>query len=264
MIRHFTHQFRRRWAARRLRLGPIVVQTEFMGCRMLVRPQEEVGRSVALGEFEIDDLHHFMSAIGKTDVVFDIGANIGAYCVPIGRARPDAEVHAFEPIDLNGSLIQVSLHLNRLQNVQLVRKCVSDSAGRVEFSLAEDSAYSSMIDTGRKAQLRRFTCDTVALDQYCDEQGGIHPDIIKIDVEGAELKVLQGAKQLFADPSRRPRLVLIELYDQNLVAFGTSIDEVTAWMNRHGYIAYVLVDRVPVPFAVEHHNKIYNVFFALQ
>ena len=233
-----------------------------MGCKMLVRPQEEVGRSVALGEFETDDLQHFMTAIGRTDVVFDIGANIGAYCVPIGRSRPDAQVHAFEPIDLNGSLIQVSLHLNRLQNVQLVRKCVSDSAGRVEFSLAEDRAYSSMIDTGRKAELRRFMCDTVPLDQYCEEQGGIRPDIVKIDVEGAELKVLQGATQLFADPSRRPKLVLIELYDQNLTAFGTSIDEVTAWMTGRGYDSYVLIERAPVPFAPEHYNEIYNVFFA--
>jgi FkbM family methyltransferase len=264
MIRHFMHQFRRRWAARRLRLGPPIVQTDFMGCKILVRPQEEVGRSVALGEFEIADLQHFVAAIGNGDVVFDIGANIGAYCVSIGRARPGAQVHAFEPIDLNGSLIQVSLHLNRLNNVQLVRKCVSDSAGRVEFSLAEDSAYSSMIDTGRKAELRRFICDTVALDQYCEEQGHVRPGLVKIDVEGAELKVLQGATQLFADPSRRPRLVLIELYDQNLAAFGTSIDEVTAWMTARGYDAYVLIDRVPVPFAHEHHNKIYNVFFALR
>lgn len=262
MIRHFTHQFRRRLAARSLRLGPTVVQTDFMGCRMLVRPQEEVGRSVALGEFETDDLQHFMSAIGKTDIVFDIGANIGAYCVPIGMARPDAQVHAFEPIDLNGSLIQVSLHLNRLHNVRLVRKCVSDRAGRVEFSLAEDSAYSSMVDTGRKAELQRFTCEAVPLDQYCAEQGDIHPDIVKIDVEGAELKVLHGAERLLADRAKRPRLLLIELYDQNLAAFGTSIGEVTAWMTGRGYRPYVLVDRRPVPFAAEHHNAIYNVFFA--
>lgn len=244
-----------------MRLGPPVVQTVFMGCKMLVRPQEDVGRNVALGEFETDDLQHFMAAVSGSDVVFDVGANIGAYCIPIGRAFPDATVHAFEPIELNASLVQVSLHLNHLQNVQIVRKCVSDRAGRVEFSLSEDSAYSSMINTGRKAVLGRFACDAVALDHYCEEQGGIHPNIIKIDVEGAELKVLQGAQQLFADPSRRPNLVMIELYDQNLAAFGTSIDEVADWMAGRGYVAYVLVDRAPVPFAREHHNEIYNVFF---
>jgi FkbM family methyltransferase len=233
-----------------------------MGCAMLVRAHEDVGRSMALGEFETDDLQHFIAAVGPNDVVFDIGANVGAYCVPVARSRPGATVHAFEPIELNASLIQVSLHVNQLSNVQVVRKCVSDRAGLVNFSLAEDSAYSSMIDTGRKAEVRRFECEAVSLDDYCSTNDRIHPDVVKIDVEGAELKVLDGASQLLSDPNRRPRLVLMELYNQNLAPFGTSIDEVMARMTGHGYQAYVLVDRQPVPFAREHHNLIYNVFFS--
>lgn len=231
-----------------------------MNCEMFVRPQEDVGLSMALGEFETDDLQHFLAAVGSSDVVFDIGANVGAYCVPIGRVRPGTSIHAFEPIELNASLIHVSLHLNRLKNVQVVRKCVSDRAGRVNFSLAEDSAYSSMIDTGRKAEVERFECEAVSIDEYCGNQ--IHPNVMKIDVEGAELKVLDGARQLLSDPARRPRLVLMELYDQNLAPFGASIDEVTARMTGHGYRAYVLLNRRPVRFEREHHNSIYNVFFS--
>jgi FkbM family methyltransferase len=262
MLRQQTRRFTQRLAARRLRLGPPLVQTSFMDCAMLVRAHEDVGRSMALGEFETDDLQHFIAAVGPTDAVFDIGANIGAYCVPIGRLRPGASVHAFEPIELNASLIQVSLHMNRLHNVRVVRKCVSDRAGLVNFSLAEDSAYSSMIDTGRKAEVRRFECEAVSLDDYCGANDGLRPDIVKIDVEGAELKVLDGARQLLSDPSRRPRLLLIELYDLNLRPFGTSVAEVTKRMTDHGYWAYVLVERQPVPFAREHHNSIQNVFFS--
>jgi FkbM family methyltransferase len=262
MLRQQTLRFTRRLTARRLRLGPPLVQTNFMDCAMLVRAHEDVGRSMALGEFETDDLQHFIAAVGPNDVVFDIGANVGAYCVPIARSRPGATVHAFEPIELNASLIQVSLHMNRLHNVQVVRKCVSDRAGLVNFSLAEDSAYSSMIDTGRKAEVRRFECEAVSLDDYCGANAHIRPDVVKIDVEGAELKVLDGARQLLSDPDRRPRLLLIELYQQNLAPFGTSIDEITARMTGHGYQAYVLVERRPVPFEREHHNVIYNVFFS--
>jgi FkbM family methyltransferase len=215
---------------------------------------------MALGQFEIDDLQHFLSAIKQSDVVFDIGANVGAYCVPSGLACPGASIHAFEPIELNASLIQVSLHLNHLKNVQVVRKCVSDRGGRVSFSLAEDSAYSSMIDTGRKAELERFECDAVSLDEYSADH--IHPNVMKIDVEGAELKVLDGARQLLSDPVRRPRLILIELYDQNLAPFGASIDKVTTRMADHGYRAYVLINGRQTPFEQKHHNSIYNVFFS--
>lgn len=216
---------------------------------------------MALGEFETEDLKHFLAAVRDGDTVLDIGANVGAYCVTTGRSRPSARVHAFEPIELNASLIQVSLHLNRVDNVRVVRKCVSDQPGRVAFSLAADSAYSSMIDTGRKAEVQRFECEAVTLGDYCREAGGIAPEVLKVDVEGAELRVLHGAASLF-DGARRPRLVLIELYNQNLQAFGNSIVEVCAWMNARGYRAYVLVDGTPVAFAAEHHDQLYNVFFA--
>jgi FkbM family methyltransferase len=262
MLRYLA-EFRRRLAARRLRLGPPVVQSRFMGSQILVRPHEDVGRNMALGEFEIQDLQHFIAQVHDGDTVFDIGANVGAYCVTIGNAHRGATVHAFEPITINASLIHVSLHLNRLENVHVVQKCVSDQAGRVSFSLAADSAYSSMIDTGRKAEIRRFECEAVTLDAYCHEAGGISPDLLKIDVEGAELRVLQGAAGIFG-AKNRPRLVLIELYNQNLRAFGTSIDEVCAWMTERGYRAYVLVDGAPVAFASEHHDRLYNVFFVLK
>jgi FkbM family methyltransferase len=216
---------------------------------------------MALGEFETDDLRHFMAAIRKGDVFVDIGANVGAYCVPIGHAFPDVNVFAFEPIPLNAALIQVSVLVNKLLNVQVVSKCVSDKTGVVEFSLAEDSAYSSMVDTHRKPEIAKLSCEAVTLDDFCSEQIRRIPDIVKIDVEGAELKVLNGGREIFGSPDKRPRLALIELYDQNLVVFGTSVAEVAVRMEHWGYQAYVLIEGQQVPFAREHHNVHYNVFF---
>lgn len=260
MIASLAQRLNRRLAARRLRLGPSIVQTPFLGCQMLVRPQEDVGRNMALGEFETADLRHFLGAVRDRDVVFDIGANVGAYCVPIGKAFPHARVYAFEPIELNAALIQVSALANGACGVRVVRQCVSDESGTVEFSLAEDSAYSSMLDTHRKSEIAKFTCASTSLDDFCRLEG-CRPDIVKIDVEGAELKVLQGAATVFGDTARRPRLVLIELYDQNLTVFGTSIDDVAAHMADWGYRPYVLIDGVEAPFERTHYNLHYNVFF---
>jgi len=263
MIHAFKNRVSQRLAARRLRMGPRIIQTDFAGCSMLVRPQEDVGRNMVLGEFETADLMHFMGALRPQDVVFDIGANLGAYCVPIGKALPQVSVFAFEPIEVNAALIHVSTLLNRLTNVTIVRKCVSDSSGFVEFSLAEDSAYSSMVDTGRKAEVERLRCESVSIDDFCADQGSRGPDVMKIDVEGAELKVLTGASGLFASDATKPRLVLVELYDQNLSVFGTSIGEVVDRMAQWAYRPYVLIDGARVPFGPAHHNLHYNVFFEL-
>ena len=54
---------------------------------------------------------------------------------------------------------------------------------------------------------------------------------------------------------------MVELYNQNLLAFGTSIDAVCEWMKARGYLARVLVGSDMVEFRAEHHDRLYNVFF---
>lgn len=259
MLIDYINSWRRRLAQRRVRLGPSIVQTDFFGCKVMVRPHEDVGRAMVFDEFETADLRHFMGAIRSGDLVFDIGGNVGAYCLPIAKANPTAAVVAFEPIPLNAALVNTSRLLNRLANVEVVPKCVSDTSGYVEFSLAEDSAYSSMIDTHRKAEVEKFSCECVSLDDFCRGRGRT-PEVVKIDVEGAELKVLQGALGVFAGP-HKPRLALIELYDKNLLVFGTEIAEVVRTMEDWGYRAYVLIDGRKEAFVAAHHNVHYNVFF---
>jgi FkbM family methyltransferase len=251
----------RRRAYQRIRLGPSIVQTHFFDCDLLVRAHEEVGRNIIVGDFETDDLRHFLESVRDGDVVFDVGANVGAYCVTIARRFPTAQVFAFEPVPLNAALINTSLLANRITNVEVVQACVSDSARPVEFSVAEDSAYSSIIDTRRKPEFARVRCDAVTFDGFCCERTLRGADVVKIDVEGAELKVLQGGSALFSLGDAAPRLVMTELYDRNLAAFDTSICVVVDLMTSWRYRPYVLIDGRKAAFALEHHNKYYNVFF---
>jgi FkbM family methyltransferase len=251
----------RRQAYRRIRRGKPIVQTQFLDCDLLVRAHEEVGRNIVVGDFEFDDLRHFIGNVRDSDLIFDIGANVGAYCVPIGRRFPGARIVAFEPIPLNAALIEVSLLANRIANVDVVRACVTDTPGSVEFSVSEDSAYSSIVPTHRKPEAARIVCRSVSLDAFMRERDLPAPDVVKIDVEGAELQVLQGAQAMFGSGEKRPRLAMIELFDKNLQAFGTSIAQVVAWMVRHGYRPYVLVEGRRLPFEEQHHNVHYNVFF---
>src|SRR3546814_831036 len=88
--RNFANHLRRR----RLRLGPEIVQVDFLGTRILVKAREDVGQSMALGSFELDDLKYFFSTIRSDDSIFDIGANVGAYSIPLARSFPKANVFA--------------------------------------------------------------------------------------------------------------------------------------------------------------------------
>jgi hypothetical protein len=56
-------------------------------------------------------------------------------------------------------------------------------------------------------------------------------------------------------------LVLIELYDPNLRAFGTSISEVVTFLEQVRYRPYILIEGNKVPFKPAHYNRYYNVFF---
>lgn len=66
-------------------------------------------------------------------------------------------------------------------------------------------------------------------------------DILKIDVEGAEEMVINGANNLLKDINRRPRIVLIELFDKNLVFFNTTVKKIVIKMAGFNYKPYVVM-----------------------
>src|SRR3546814_15009922 len=77
-----------------------------------------------------------------------------------------------------------------------------------DLSIAEDSAYSSLIDTRRKGVFETVSVQTISIEDFCSQNSCI-PNILKIDVEGAEMKVLKGASNIFSDSRFSPRMVKI-------------------------------------------------------
>lgn len=237
-----------------------MVLAEFLGCHLFVRANEDVGKSILAGDFEIDDIRYFEKHIQANDVVLDIGANIGAYCITSGKHYVGARIFAFEPIPMNAQLIRASILLNGISNVQVIQKCVADYCGKTEFSISTDSAYSSMMDTMRRPEQQVIQAEVIRLDDFCAENQIEQIGLIKVDVEGAEERVINGAKELLTG-AKPPRLIMMELYDNNLKIFGSSISKVIEKMASYGYSPYVLVNKTKVTFEDKHHNEYYNVFF---
>jgi FkbM family methyltransferase len=178
-------------------------------------------------------------------------------------AARSGQVHVFEPIALNAALIRANSSLNGFSNIEVNNVAVGTVEGEVEFSVSVDSAYSSMIATHRRHESQLIKVPVVSLDEYIEKQSIRRVDILKIDVEGAERLVLEGARNLLSDPTRRPRAVLLELFDDNLRSFGTSAAECLQKMVDFGYRPHAVRPGSGelVPFKAKMTNKVCNVIF---
>jgi len=144
-----------------------------------------------LGSYEMRKRQAFEVEIPQGAVVFDVGANVGYYsllaAVLVGN---EGRVYAFEPLPRNVRFLRRHVTLNHMDNVEVIEAAVSDHTGAASFDLGASSAMGHLSDAG-DIEVR-----LVCLDEML-ENGDIQPpDYMKVDVEGAEYEVLQGARKV--------------------------------------------------------------------
>lgn len=153
---------------------------------------------------EKQKLRNFINEIKEDDVVYDIGANTGLYTLFAAKACPDGEVIAFEPYPPNIDLLKQDIARNQLQNVEIVEVALSDSVGNIEFSQpseADVSYGSSSIEADESDAT--IVVPTTTSDQLIADDEIPAPNVLKIDVEGAESLVLEGLEKGLSAPSCR-------------------------------------------------------------
>lgn len=154
-----------------------------------------------LGSYEYEKRRLFERTIQPGSTVYDVGANVGFYTllasVLVGAS---GRVVAFEPVPRNLSLLHEHLRLNRVENVRVVEAAVAEREGRARFDLGP---HASM---GRLSEGGSLEISTVVLDPLVASAELPPPDVMKIDVEGAEGLVLRGAQSVLTD--RRPEIFL--------------------------------------------------------
>jgi FkbM family methyltransferase len=144
------------------------------------------------------------------EVVVDVGAHIGRYTLI--AAKHASKVVSVEPDPSNFAMLKSNIRLNHFSNVTPLQLAISDTPGKRWFFLAGggDSGTSSLefdwswtLDAGIKRREVEVECET--LDRLVESLGLEHIDWLKIDVEGHEIAVLEGAKKALA---RTERLIL--------------------------------------------------------
>ncbi|MCX5706404.1 MAG: FkbM family methyltransferase, partial [Candidatus Omnitrophica bacterium] len=142
-------------------------------------------------EKEYDDyIFDFLNKrISKYERVIDVGANIGIYSIYFGaRAK---RVDSFEPVPEIANKLVYNINLNELKNVIVHKACVGEKSGKVSFILPSKANQGIGRISFEDGDIIELPC--ISLDDFL---GGVldEPTLIKIDIEGAELLALTGAK----------------------------------------------------------------------
>ena len=196
-------------------------------------------RARAEGRFEPEKVEALRQLLKHGMTFVDAGSNKGDFALIAARLMNDeGRVLAFEPSPENCYWIRKSIDLNGYRCITLHELALSDGEGRAALYMGERSGWHSLLpgeDPGDSIEVATRTLDAVLA-----ESGDARAEVIKIDVEGAELRVLGGAERTLADP--RSLAVLIDVHP------GRGIDPaaVAALLTRHGFSL-----RDPADIAVE-------------
>ncbi len=144
-----------------------------------------------LGTYEIEQQRMFTDKIKEGDTVFDIGANVGFYSLIASKIVGDrGNVYAFEPAPRNVHYLKRHFDLNTCTNSKVFIGGVSNKKDVVYFNDGDHAA------TGFLSQEKSgLLVPVISLDELIADQIILRPNLMKIDVEGAEVDVLHGALQ---------------------------------------------------------------------
>lgn len=147
-----------------------------------------------LGTYELEEQVFFTRVVRPGMVVWDVGANAGVYTMLFSRLVAESgAVMAFEPLPSNCDNLISHIRVNDLSNVTVFSVAVSDRKGMNGFSIASSNSMGAI--TGKSSSLM---VSTIPLDSLVVEEKYAVPDLIKVDVEGAEGLVLDGSREILS------------------------------------------------------------------
>jgi FkbM family methyltransferase len=176
--------------------------------------------AVFAGVFEGPDVKFLERFLVEATTVIDIGAHLGFYTLLMSsKVGAQGRVLAFEPSPREFRHLKTHLRINGRANVRSENVALADRSGSMELFLTRPPGT-----TGNSLRRPEVNCvqsvnvPVVTLDEYLSEKDIQEVDLIKLDAEGAELKILAGAVGLLSR-SRRP-LILCEINDPVIGLYG--------------------------------------------
>ena len=188
------------------------------------------------GYYSKEELMLLGRILQRDSIFVDVGANNGYFTVFAAKRVPDGRVLSFEPVSSLFENLRHNIALNNFNNVDAFKLGLADGS-RSEldiFSSANDSNFDALAtiypDSHRSTRLETIALSS--LDKISDELKMSRIDVIKIDVEGAELDVLRGAHNIL---TQFQPLILIEVNKETYTSAGYAITDVTDYLQGFNY-----------------------------
>jgi FkbM family methyltransferase len=202
-----------------------------------------MGDNLLKGGFEENEFRFVERFLKPGMIVFDAGAHSGFYTLLAAyQVGETGSVTAFEPSSRERHRLQWNLALNRCRNVRVEPFALGDHQGYTDFFvvLGIETGCNSIRPPAVNDPIRRVKVPITILDDYVCWNQIKSVDLIKLDVEGAELSVLKGARGFL---TKRPRPILIcELVDMRTVQWNYRAHEIHKFLTQLGFTWFSAIE----------------------
>ena len=212
-----------------------------------IYPDNEIFRALFVkGIYDPNSMVIINSLLPKDGVFIDVGASFGYFSIVATKAvGPNGRVIAIEPSSRDYNRLVDNVRINNLENIiSTYRLAISDSSGTALLSIATEER-SALNTLGKQFsfsgvdEIAKENVDTIALDDFVVANQINHVDVLKLDIEGSELKALHGAKKTIA---KYHPAIMLGVNTNALKASGTDHDEIQKTLSELGYRAYKIID----------------------
>lgn len=159
-----------------------------------------IGQRIALEKYEPYETSLILRQTKKGNTIIDVGANIGYYTVLLAdKVGNTGKIYAFEPDKINFEILKKNVEANNLKNVEIINAAVGSKAGKLKLhkskeNLGDHKLYKTPLGSAASPLDERETVKIIKLDDYIKEP----IDLMKIDTQGWEPEVIEGAKKIIS------------------------------------------------------------------
>jgi FkbM family methyltransferase len=216
------------------------LETEALGIKLWVDPASNFGKRVLReGNYEADLTRAVGQLLQPGQTFVDVGANEGWFSMLAAKlVGSSGRVLACEPQERLWPVITKNIFLNGFANVQLLPFAVAEQPGEAVINLypSVNTGSSNISNTKRRWETQQRIKLLPLTDILGSLRGG-NVDLMKVDVEGFEHKVLLSAGEHLGSTIKR---LVVELHPAQLEALGSSESQVVALLESHGYLKRVV------------------------
>ena len=221
-----------------------IVLIDVQGSKMYVDARD-VGVAPFLltwGVYERDETELFKKLLKKGMVVVDVGAHIGYYTLIAARfVGEEGKVFAFEPDPYNYSLLTKNIEVNGFRNVIPLRKAIFSETRKMKFFLDKSNLGKHSLSETNVDKCASISIEATSLDGYF-KNTDYKIDVIKIDVQGSEMKVLEGMTNIIKQNDNLK--IITEFWPLGLRNSGSSPKNFLNKLEEYGFAFYQIRQNV--------------------